>query len=144
MQVLGTCLVLKLVYAVNVRQVAVNMYNHRSITQTRNNHFPPKCSMFCLKDVQIVFHYFTVVTALCAELERFFPILMSSCVTEFCCCSEGWKNPLCSQRMKSAFAQNLSMLGPKHVPNTCTFSSWFLCRRKEWRASVRIMLKMTE
>ena len=39
-------------------------------------------------------------------------------------------------RMKSAFAQNLSMLGPKYVPNTCTFSSWFLCRRKELRASV--------
>ena len=136
MIVMFTATCLKLVYAVNVRQVAVNIYNYRSITQTRNNHFPPKCSMFCLKDVQMVIQYFTAATALCAELERFFPILMSLCVTEFCCCSGGWKHPLCSQRMKSAFAQNLSMLGPKYVPNTCTFSSWFLCRRKELRASV--------
>ena len=77
-----------------------------------------------------------VTTALCAELELFVQILMFPCVSEFCCYLGERKHPLCSQRMKSAFAQNLSMTEPKYVPNTCMFSSWFLYLGRELRASV--------
>ena len=83
----------------------MNMLNYRSVTQTRNNHFPPKCGMFCLKDVQIVIHYFTAATALCEELEWFVP-MRDRIVLFF----RRMETPLCSQRIKGAFAQNLSRL----------------------------------